>query len=105
MGQVTDALAEGFAVLLATAGEPLTFRGASVTAVVNRSPRSTPIPNAVNFKPHDASEISHWADDTDPIPKAGERYTDAAGLQHRVQSVQRLGDRISCTCHVSDPSS
>lgn len=104
MSQGATALTEGFAALLESNGETVTFRGADLRALVNRDPFEKKQQGQVpDFKAHDTSSIEFPASAvaaTEP-PRAGESFTDQFGHSHRIQSVKRMGDWVRCNCEVS----
>lgn len=101
MSASTTSLAEGFAALLSTSGEALTFRGAAVDGLVNRNVRGDHLPQNPDFSPQEASEIEITPGALVPLPKAGEIFTDAASLYHRIVLVQHLGPAVRCLCKVT----
>lgn len=101
MSTSSDSLAEGFAALLSISGEALTFRGAALEAVVNRAVRGDHLPQNPDFSPQEASEIEIAAGALATLPKAGEIFTDSAGLFHRVSLVQNTGPAVRCLCKVT----
>lgn len=103
MGAAAQLIRTGFATLLATNGEPLQFRGASVRAVVNRNPFDRII-RTPDFDPRDAAEIRIRSSDVSTIPRPGEEFVDEYGIAHRIQTAKRLPDCYTCTCQSSDPA-
>jgi hypothetical protein len=109
MSAASDALAEGFSALLAANGEPLTFRGSSVTAIVRRDAEEPdPGPGKIDLNARDTSSIELRWDDLpartsgtgSALPSPGESFTDEFGYTHRVQKARRLGFRLRCECQV-----
>lgn len=107
MSAAADALDTGFDALLASDGEPLTLKRAdastaAVTAIVNRAPGEEH-PDRPEFIARDISRIEMRIDAATPIGKAGEHFTDASGLEHRIQSLQRRGHFVVFDCKTSTP--
>lgn len=99
----TIAETEGFSARLAHAGEALTFRSGSVTALVNRNPiDKKDDPRRLDLNPRDTSEIELFADAVTPVPGSGESFLDEFGHYHRIQKVKRLGVTVHCYCDVAD---
>jgi len=87
----------GFRVLLAHSGETLYFRGASLTAVVNRSADDRKVRTA-DFEPRDMSEIELLTSAVNDLPRPGEAFEDLFGLMHRIETVRRTDFSIRCRC-------
>jgi hypothetical protein len=102
MSLATTLLAAGFNALLATNGEPLVFRDAELTGVVNRDPFAKVV-RTPDFNPRDNSTIRIRTSDVSSVPRAGEEFVDRAGMAHRVEKIKRLGDWLDCECKTSDP--
>jgi hypothetical protein len=100
MSAQSQLLSAAFVGLSEFAGELLTFRGASVRGLVNRDPFARTV-RTPDFDPRDASVISLAASAITPVPATGEYFIDAAGLRHRVETVQRIDHVLHCSCVVS----
>ena len=99
MSLASNALAKGYARRKSTAGETLTFRGASITATVDRVPfKKKEGPNPV-FSPANVSRIELDSPAT-PV-KNGDFFTDSSNREHRVQTTETMDGRTICQCHVS----
>jgi hypothetical protein len=103
MSTASALLMQGFRSLLATNGESLNFRSGFVNAVVDRDPFADSAKSPY-FDPRDKSQIRLTDFATTDIPRVGEEFVDAAGMGHRVQTTQRIGDYVSMRCLVSLPN-
>ena len=73
MHAAATALATGFTTLLATAGDTVTFRGASVSAVVNWVPfDEKPFPDSPDFDREATSRVEFVDGAVSPVPRVGE---------------------------------
>lgn len=102
MSAASAALSAGFDALLSACGESVTFRGDTITAVIDREPfhRLTDSPD---FNPRDLSVVELQAAAVDSIPQAGENFEDEDGGKHRVRTVSRRGGTYRCECKVTYP--
>lgn len=102
MSAASAALNAGFDALLSAAGESVTFRGGTLTALIDREPFRSVI-KTPDFNPRDQSVIEIQAEDVDSIPVRGEVFEDEEGLNHRIQIVSRRGGTYRCECKVTEP--
>lgn len=102
MNAADTALAKGFTVLLATAGDPVTFRNATVSAVVNWTPLpDVPFGDAPDFSTRSVSRIEIPFAAVSPAPRAGEVITTEGPKYHRIQRVTFNGSAYQCDCEVT----
>lgn len=97
----TIASRAGFQVLLLTSGEDLTFRGASVRAVVDRQPEREVPNDRVDFQEREASRIELFRSAVQGKPRSGEYFKDVAGGNHRIQKVGGTDLTWWCECDVT----
>lgn len=102
MSAASAALSAGFDALLSACGESVTFRSATLTAVIDREPyrRVNDVPD---FNPRDLSVVEIDAEDISSIPVAGESFEDEDGGSHRIKIVSRRGGTYRCECKVTYP--
>jgi hypothetical protein len=91
-----NALAIGFQTLLRVQGEPVTFRGKSVRALVNRTPASARPQSAVNIGT-DVGAVVQFPT-TVAQPKQGESVEDQFGITHSFSKVAHYGHCWNCEC-------
>jgi hypothetical protein len=91
-----NALEIGFRALLKLQGEPVTFRGKSVRALVNRTPGSARPQSAVNIGT-DVGAIIQFLPEVS-TPKQGESVTDKFGITHSFSKVAHFGHCWNCEC-------
>jgi hypothetical protein len=96
------ALQEGFISLLATAGEEVTFRALTFTALIDRvayqdQKREKSLPD---FDAHAISRIEIPLEDVTGRPKTGEIITDSREVNHRIVRVSHTGLAWACDCEV-----
>ncbi len=98
----STAIAEGFNVLLNTAGETLTFRNYPLVALVNRN-YVVPInlPEYYNRQLRQ-TQIEFRLTDISPAPKEGEEFVDSYGKYHRISQVKETTYSYICECIVSE---
>ena len=92
----------GFQVLLGTDGEPLTYKGSSMNALVDRNIDVNELQKlsregAVDFEPFGMTRIEFLKSQVPTRPTAGETFADAIGYTHRVRYV--LGTDITWKCY------
>lgn len=104
MSAASAALSAGFDALLSAAGESVTFRGETITALIDLEPFRRAI-KTPDFNARDLSVVEIQAEAVDSIPEAGEIFEDEEGLKHRIQFVSRRGGTYRCECKVSEPPS
>jgi hypothetical protein len=101
MSASSTALLAGFNSLLASNGEDLTWRGGTVTGIVNREPFPE-LNKRADFSARDVSRIETLVMATEPEP--GEEFVDAFGYRHRVTSYRNVPPVSTiCDCKVSKP--
>ena len=106
MNAADTALAAGWVELRYQAGETLTFRGNSVSVVIDWEPAIKRGSFTVRSGIPDRAAKTETAIEIDPSqfsgsePRVGESFT-GGGKTHRIQSVTHLGDNWLCTCEVS----
>jgi hypothetical protein len=101
MNAADTALANGFTALLATAGDTVTFRGASVPAVINWVPfDEKAFPNNPDFDRESTSRVEFVDGAVSPDPKVGEVITQGTKY-HRIQSVRYNGLAWLMDCEVT----
>lgn len=101
MSAADTALSQGFTELLAQAGDTVTFRGASVSAVVNWVPfQETPFSNSPDFDREATSRIEIVDGVVTPAPKVGEIITQGTKY-HRIQAVRFNGLAWQLDCEVT----
>lgn len=101
MNAADTALATGFTTLLATAGDTVTFRGASVSAVVNWVPfDEKPFPDSPDFDREATSRVEFVDGAVSPAPRVGEIMTQGTKY-HRIQSVRFNGLAWLMDCEVT----
>lgn len=89
-----------FAQLLRTNGENVTFRGATVRALVNRTPKANNPPGELHISSLIGSVIQ--VPITVSKPTKGEVFTDGASINHRLTNhAAYLGHCWSCECEVT----
>lgn len=101
MSAASAALSAGFDALLGACGESVTFRGATITAVIDRDPFRRVL-KTPDFNPRDQSVVEIQAEDVASIPTAREVFEDEEGLRHAIQFVSRRGGTYRCECKVTD---
>lgn len=93
----------GWMALERTDGEPLLFRGGTLTAVVDRTPQRPLDRDRVDLDPQDLNLVE--ARKTlfpEGMPQDGESFEDADGVFLRVQGVPRITDlTYRCECSPS----
>lgn len=94
---MTQAIA--FNQLLRIRGENVTFRGATVRALINRMPKAANPPGSVHISSQIGSVVQVAG--TVEKPKKGEVFTDTASITHRITAVQFLSHCWNCECEVS----
>ena len=102
MSAASAALNAGIDALLSAAGESVTFRDATITALIDREPFRRTI-RTPDFNARDISVVELRSEDVDSIPEAGETFEDEEGLRHRIQFVSRRGGTYRCECKVTEP--
>jgi hypothetical protein len=101
MNAADTALAYGFTTLLTTAGDAVTFRGASVSAVINWVPfDEKAFPNSPDFDRESTSRVEFVDGAVAPDPKVGEVITQGTKY-HRIQSVRYNGLAWIMDCEVT----
>lgn len=101
MNAADTALSEGFTTLLATAGDSVTFRGSSVSAVVNRVPfAEIQAKDVPDFGTMATSRFEIPVGAVSPAPKVGEIITEGASY-HRIQRVTMTGLAYLIDCEVT----
>jgi hypothetical protein len=101
MNAADTALATGFTTLLATAGDTVTFRGASVSAVVNWVPfDEKPFPDSPDFDRESTSRVEFVDGAVSPSPRVGEIITQGTKYP-RIQSVRFNGLAWLMDCEVT----
>lgn len=97
-------LAEGFTVLLEQHGEAVTFRGASVTVVIDRAPGAEADDDRKpDFSDRQRSVIAVRRSDLSAPPRSGESWVDGLGHSHRAEKVEPRGDLFYINCKVISP--
>jgi hypothetical protein len=92
-----DALATGLAELRTQAAETVTFRGGSVSALINRLKQPNTIQSGIDFGTKEGSTI--WLPAaTSPAPAKGEVITDGNSEKHRIQVVTLIDHSYQCDC-------
>lgn len=102
----------GFAVLLQTDGELLTYSktNASIRAVVNRDVTAKDMRRLgeraghIDFEPYSLTIVEFPRTAVAARPQAGERFVDAFNWRHRVRFVQQSDIAYLCVCEQSDNS-
>lgn len=84
--------------MLESNGEAVTFRGASVTVIINRNLNEPQRPNQPNFNARLESEVELLKTAVASIPVAGEEFIEADGYKHRVKMVASRGICWICQC-------
>ncbi len=103
MSIASDALLAGFSSLLAISGEALTYRGAAVTALVDRvGYRGTE--KQPDFASRDLSRIEVLKTAITGKPIADETFTDANGMKHRVQTFKQSDITWIIECKTHTPA-
>jgi hypothetical protein len=101
MNAADTALSQGLTALLETAGDSVTFRGLSVSVVVNRVPfEEQPFRDNPDFSTAATSRIEIPVGSVSPAPKAGEIITEGT-TYHRIQRVVLTGLAYLCDCEVT----
>lgn len=99
MTPVQQALAAGFSALRGVAGRLCMFRGDFISFVLDETGgqfdtrRGTP-----DFNARTGIIAECLVADANPVPRAGESFTDDTGRVHRIASVERRGDWWRITC-------
>lgn len=101
MSNAADVLTSGFTALLESNGEAVTFRSASVTAIINRNVNEPQRPNQPNFNARLMTEVELLKSAVATIPVAGEIFVDEDNYSHRIQQVASRGICWICQCSVS----
>jgi len=99
---VDIALGAGLTSLYGAAPETVTFRGATVTALLNRAVAPPSLPTGrPDFTARNMSSVMLPASIL-TAPKAGELITDSSGTKlHRIQKSQWNGFGWICECEVT----
>lgn len=89
-----------FTRLLATNGENVTFRGKTVRALINRTPKANNPPGSVHISSLIGSVVQIPA--TFERPKKGESFIDSASANHRLTNhAAPFGHCWNCECEVT----
>jgi hypothetical protein len=103
MSIASTILSAAFNSLLAINGEALTYRGASVTALVDRyGYRGTE--KQPDFAARNMCRIEILKSAVSPAPIAREVFTDADGFAHAIQTFKATDICYICECKTSTPS-
>ena len=88
--------------MLGASGESLTFRGAPLTALVNRGLDVPALERgAIEFLSRDQTRVEYLRDDLPESPRAGELFEDSDGAFHRIQTVRQTDLTFVCLCEQS----
>lgn len=111
MSEGSSAREQAFLLNLEVNGEPVTFRGATIQALINDySQEQESAPGRINFGDRNKSVIQIHADDLpdhssgDPkkrTPQAGEDFVDKNGRHHRAKPGRRIDYFVEVECDVS----
>lgn len=102
MNAADRALAKGFSTLTAVAGDVVTFRGLSLSAVVDWRPMDEKAPDngLPDFTSRETSRIQFPMASVSSAPQAGEIMR-TGRVNHRIQKVVGNGSEWVCDCEVS----
>lgn len=89
-----------FNQLLRFNGENVTFRNATVRALINRTPKANNPPGEVHISSKIGSVIQLPL--TVAAPAVGDFVTDAFSLTHTFKTVSHFGHCWNCECEVSE---
>lgn len=102
MSLASNALQRGMLSLQVSAGEAVTFRAASVVAIVNLAPKLESASDpGVDFSVQSQSEVQFLTADLSSPPRPGEYITTADARRHRIMSVRFVGTGWIARCEVS----
>lgn len=92
-----------FGELLGVHGEPVEFRRAALTAIVewNLTPQKLEMAQMV-FTERNVTLVEFLKSAVTPPPKAGETFKDSGGAYHDIKVVQRTDLTYRCYCTVGD---
>ena len=86
----------GLATRMTAIGEKVWFRGAWISASINRIPVADTPPGEISIQTDEGATIV--LPDTAPEPKDGEVLKDEAGIQHRIGEVKWAAHGWWCKC-------
>jgi hypothetical protein len=102
MNNADTALAVGFDGLLAEAGDTITLRGGSVSAVIDWMPFEEKGANGIpDFDRQATSRIEIKSVSVSPAPGVGEIITTGGNVYHRIQKVRFNGAAWVLDCEVT----
>jgi hypothetical protein len=102
MNAADTLLTAGFTDLLATAGDSVTFRAVTVSAVIDWTPfADKPSIDVPEFSTRASSRIEIPSASVSPAPKVGEVIQSAGPVYHRIQAVNFNGYAYACDCEVT----
>jgi hypothetical protein len=103
MNIADTALAQGFDGLLAIAGDTVTFRGVSVSAVIDWTPfeEKPPGSNLPDFDEQSTSRIEIKTSAVASTPIVGEIITTTGPVYHRIAKVKFNGSAWILECEVN----
>lgn len=102
MNNADTALAVGFDGLLAEAGDTITLRGGSVSAVIDWMPFEEKEARGLPDLDREAtSRIEIKSAAVSPAPRVGEIITTGGSIYHRIQSVRYNGSAWVLDCEVT----
>lgn len=103
MSLAGDILKHAQTALLGIAGEPVTFRGQTVTALVDRTVPPELVQRAeLDLIQSEASEVWIPANSIYGPPRSGEYFTDSIGLIHTIRAVRRDETTWKVICEVNE---
>lgn len=84
-------------------GEEVTFRGKTVSVVVNKnaSPKAWRAGDMPNFSQTNFAEIDIHSAHISSAPEVGEYFDGEGHQRHRIQRVTKLGSVYRCACRTS----
>lgn len=98
MNDADTVLASGFDELLAIAGDSVTFRGQTVSAIINREPVDHAMdPEAPNFETIATARLEIPKTAVAQTPRVGELITEGT-IVHRIARVKDIGLAWSIDC-------
>lgn len=103
MNNADTALVSGFDALLAEAGDTITFRNGSVSAVIDWMPSDERPPgrDLPDFDTQATSRFEIKQGAVSPAPKVGEIVTTDGPVYHRIQEVRFNGSAWVLDCEVT----
>lgn len=107
MSLAADMLAEGLSALHSCSGEDVTFRGQSVSALVDRMPGDPLADGSIGMTFDEGVTVSILVTAVESAPEDGEQFVDSFGYRLTIapNGVRHRGLRWECRCtltrHVS----